>query len=165
MNSTWHWPRYFCFGYVSQSQDEGLSQVELSLSACNTKQSQSWGSHGSLANPSKATALLQEAARTARRDSASAQPSFRVSPALTARNTHISVSLSLSLVPSGLISFPIFPPRRNRYIENHLFPPIYPVFLLLRNSTEAWVFSATLFASCRVFTPLFVFQSRFQLPG
>lgn len=66
-----------------------------------------------------------------------------VSLALTARNTHISVSLTL--VPSGLISFPIFPPRRSGYIENHLFPSIHPVFLLLRNSTENWAFSLQLY--------------------
>lgn len=121
MSSSWHWPRPICSGYVSQSQDEGLSHVELALCAYNANQSQSWGSHSSLTNPSKPTALLQEAARTARHDSASAHPSFCVSLALTARNTHISVSLSL--VPSTLISLPIFPPRRNRYIENHLFSP------------------------------------------
>lgn len=86
-----------------------------------------------------------------------AQPSSPVSPALTARSTHTSVGLSLA--PSALISLPILPPRRSRYIENHLFAPIHPVFLLLRDSTEDWVFSLQLYLPAAGFSHRYLYSS------
>lgn len=52
--------------------------------------------------------------------------------------------VKLNLIALRLISSLISPLMRNRYIEESSLPLIHPVFLLLRNSIEDWVFSLQL---------------------
>ena len=82
---------------------------------------------------------------------------FTVTLASTARSTHRSVSLNL--VASALISSPISPPARNRYIEESSLPPVHPcLFAAKKFHWGLSFFPAILFASCRVFA-LYLYSS------